>query len=418
MSHQHGAALLPPANPLLCAMCNHEGTRCTGCLEIRYCSRECQRSDWPCHKLVCKTFAQFSDRHRPTPHHKRAVLFPQDDDRPHFVWIDASPCTTNAETLQRYREGSPASDAPAPWLEEYVGAVHEFLSEGGAEKLELINPVLHREIGHGIMVVGRHQLNFVNDTRLNKSLLTIDKELQEVWSGNVVAYGFSEDTEYVHDLDFVDFRHVVDIMRHIYDHRRREHIDNIDGPTVTGAFIPCAAEEKLGCRSFEVVPVCAAQCDAQNEVASPIMTRIGIPLVFRRLPLETRWRDRKLGVPDEIIGWNPSLRPFDPTIPLCDRRHGVGSAIVVRKDGKPLCMTHVAAFIDYARNKVVSYCHDNRETARAVLDSCTKEDFMAWYARWKGTVTGVDVDVPSPFDVESDTDLDLSSGMTTAGLDE
>lgn len=79
-------------------------------------------------------------------------------------------------------------------------------------------------------------------------------------------------------------------------------------------------------------------------------------------------------MPGKLVGWNPSLRPFDPTIPLCDRRHGVGSALVMRKDGKPLCRTHIAAFVDYARNKLVSYCHDNRDTVRGVLESCSKED--------------------------------------------
>jgi len=147
------------------------------------------------------------------------------------------------------------------------------------------------------------------------------------------------------------------------------------------------------------------------------MTRIGIPLVIRRLPLETRWRDRKLGVPGELVGWNPSLRPFDPTIPLCDRRHGAGSALVVRKDGKPLCGTHIAAFIDYARSKVVSHCHDNQDTARSVLESCSKEDFLAWYAQWRTTVTGMDVNVPSPYEVESREDLEFAGAIGAAGVD-
>ena len=90
------------------------------------------------------------------------------------------------------------------------------------------------------------------------------------------------------------------------------------------------------------------------------MTRTGISLVFHKPPpLETRWHDRKLGISGERIGWNPSLSPFDPTLPLCDQRHDVDSAIVVGKDGKPFCRTHVTALVDYAKDKVVSYCHDN-----------------------------------------------------------
>jgi hypothetical protein len=106
-------------------------------------------------------------------------------------------------------------------------------------------------------------------------------------------------------------------------------------------------------------------------------------------------------VPGELIGWNPSLRPFDDTIPLCDSRYGVGSALVVRKDGKPLCRTHVSTFVDYARSKLVSHCHDNRDTARDVLESCSKSGFLTWFAQWKSMVMGVDVHVPNPCEVKS-----------------
>ncbi|KAF3048641.1 hypothetical protein E8E11_007517 [Didymella keratinophila] len=111
---------------------------------------------------------------------------------------------------------------------------------------------------------------FAGDRRVNRSLPKIYQEQAEIWSGNVVAYNFSDETSV-----------------------RREHLERIVGPTVTGAFIPCAAEETLGCCTFEILPAAAAQCSAQSELASPIMTRIGIPFVIRRLPLETRWRDRK-----------------------------------------------------------------------------------------------------------------------------
>lgn len=39
-----------------CAVCGDEGLKlCTGCYEIRYCSKEHQKLDWKEHKLQCKT---------------------------------------------------------------------------------------------------------------------------------------------------------------------------------------------------------------------------------------------------------------------------------------------------------------------------------------------------------------------------
>lgn len=29
--------------------------KCSGCFEVRYCSKECQKDDWCAHKKICKT---------------------------------------------------------------------------------------------------------------------------------------------------------------------------------------------------------------------------------------------------------------------------------------------------------------------------------------------------------------------------
>ena len=45
---------------IVCTHCLKKGSltalrRCTGCKSSSYCSKDCQRSDWPSHKQLCKS---------------------------------------------------------------------------------------------------------------------------------------------------------------------------------------------------------------------------------------------------------------------------------------------------------------------------------------------------------------------------
>jgi hypothetical protein len=51
-----------------------------------------------------------------------------------------------------------------------------------------------------------------------------------------------------------------------------------------------------------------------------------------------------------------------------------------------------------------------------VFESCCKEDFLTWYAELKLKVTGVNVDVPSPYEVESKESLKLAVAIGAAGV--
>lgn len=76
-----------PPDKTLCLACNKNATaRCGVCENARYCSTQCQRKDWPVHKLLCKTFPDFQDR--PGPNFVRGLFFGADEDAPRFVWLE------------------------------------------------------------------------------------------------------------------------------------------------------------------------------------------------------------------------------------------------------------------------------------------------------------------------------------------
>ena len=59
---EHSSSLLKDCedSDIECARCLKRGSRtelrrCAGCKSFSYCSKDCQRSDWPSHKRLCKS---------------------------------------------------------------------------------------------------------------------------------------------------------------------------------------------------------------------------------------------------------------------------------------------------------------------------------------------------------------------------
>jgi hypothetical protein len=84
--HSHLTMADPPA-ARSCTVCRKDsGISCCGrCKSTSYCSKECQKSDWRMHKLLCDSFSKFLVSSRPTPDHIRAVLFDPDEAKPKLL---------------------------------------------------------------------------------------------------------------------------------------------------------------------------------------------------------------------------------------------------------------------------------------------------------------------------------------------
>jgi hypothetical protein len=78
-----------PPNVMLCSKCNAPGTNwCSTCGSSHYCSKLCQKDDWPVHKLLCKSFARdFTIDKAPGDTYYRAIVFPPENETPRFVWV-------------------------------------------------------------------------------------------------------------------------------------------------------------------------------------------------------------------------------------------------------------------------------------------------------------------------------------------
>ncbi|OJI95983.1 hypothetical protein ASPVEDRAFT_35294 [Aspergillus versicolor CBS 583.65] len=75
-----------------CAVCNkYPARQCTQCRNCSYCSTECQSVDFASHKLLCKQLITL--RPSPTPEHKRAIFFPENEINPRIIWVK---CTADS----------------------------------------------------------------------------------------------------------------------------------------------------------------------------------------------------------------------------------------------------------------------------------------------------------------------------------
>ena len=70
-----------------CAICDSSDSKfCSLCHSILYCSRECQKTDWPLHKMVCKKFTTLPPR--PSLLHRLAIHFPAGSKESQLIWIN------------------------------------------------------------------------------------------------------------------------------------------------------------------------------------------------------------------------------------------------------------------------------------------------------------------------------------------
>lgn len=397
----------PSTTQGLCAMCSEFGKfNCASCTGIRYCSRECEKNDWPTHKIICKTLIYFSEAQRPGTEYKRAIRFPKNCQRPHFFWL-------------RYATGySPHYNGTGkivhvPHLTPLLGAQED---EPYRVDFEIFNSKILRrplenyfEISGTLCEAGRQ--DDIPVDRINTSLLKIYRELQSVWYGEIVAHG----TRLVNDVPVdsfdlgpLEFRYAIDLLNLEYDRVQQNGEKLFEGPSVQGSRVANISDIKQGGRQpLEEVRVSAPRCASISDIDTPICDRIGIPLTLRRLPLALTGRDRPSGSSYEKNGMNATLRFLNPSLSMMDERHGVGSAITVRKDGKRLYNAHMVAITEYARDVSVGHARGGGwlrfdSWGEVDLSFCTEEHFKAWYEAWikrREWEGKVDLDVPSPWDV-------------------
>lgn len=443
--------------PLLCTMCDSKGALlCVQCHSGRYCSAECQRTDWPTHKLLCRSFSDF--RVPPGPLFRRAILFPVHEKKPKFVWVevirkverfgDESEDDASGDEFELPKMGDllGARDPRPSWPQAGRNIVPEGVAPLEGELHFQVNVLQNRALDHTIEVVFRDGF-LIDGSFPNESVARVTKGAHaHAWAGPIVVFrkkGIDGDTAFYDDMSLADFRHAVDYFVTYYnDAYANESQDEVvldeswikmslnpgtvgkegakgnkssnkqQGPTggavpkVKGVRISCEADQRL-CRADKYVQVKVA--DGPSVPADPgpipISRLIELPIVVRKCPPEQHWESYLTGAdnqPATFLHLN-----LDPTSDLfgwapLGWQRGVGSVLAMRVDRKPLSPHHMDAlcyFCQFKLQPVIEDALEGERTREEVMRYMTKAKFEKFFIEYKAEQGRSWRNTPSPYAV-------------------
>lgn len=403
-----------------CIICGKPNAlRCNRCRSALYCSKLCQRGDYPTHKLLCTSFSNFDVTKRPTNEHLRAVLFPVDKKQPQLIWLH---CKWKDNDEFPGRRWQSANCKP-------------FLNNDHGRPVNIrYNEVLARHLSDLVCLSYRDTF-LVDGSAPNSSVAMItatSRGYHHDWRGPMVAYGLvgsSFDPEECRDIDMNDFRHVADYLVSYGSDLTSLPAVPLATPKVKGVRINCLGDQKMFNRPpFEAIELPRTTSAFTSYEHSEIAKRIGLPILTQRCFPHPNWANAK---DSEMFGNESPYNNQDATfLHLCidpkvksDLSRGimgwgwapeqwqrdVGSAIVIRQDKKPLSPWHVEALCRYCRyhardclaHSKGEYAPDEPMSKDLVLSIICRPTFsICWYRMCdEKHKDGVDVDAPFPYDV-------------------
>jgi hypothetical protein len=235
------------------------------------------------------------------------------------------------------------------------------------------NPRLKRFLSNTITITFRDTF-LVDGSRPSKSIASINAtqpgEYHD-WRGPIIVYAQNEpglDPSTCKDFDMVDFRHATDYFLS-YGYIPPKAQASVE--SVKGVRINCLGDVKMLKRlQFEEIELPTTDAIFAKHDTSDIASRIGIPILTQRCPPDPKWANSKdtmfesmspcdnqdatflhqccdpeaeFDISTGSLGWGWSPLPW---------QNEVGSAIVVRKDKKPLLPLHMEALAGYCRKEI------------------------------------------------------------------
>lgn len=395
----------------VCVNCLGPATsRCSRCNYSWYCSSGCQRVDRIYHKHLCSQVAEHKDP--PGPDHVRAILFPDSEKSPKFIWVK-----TNDRTLDLDK------------LDEKLEVAHVLGLEAGSQigqQQATLTKNTRRQSRPGLQANAEPHLLlredcFVDGSKPNLSIGTVTcGKFQFSWRGPIVAVMTSPEESDVTgaspvlvDITITDYRDLIDFFHHYGQYE--EGVEDF-APISFWWLSPALKQELILQPQFQVVRL---SCDSEYKATKnkyspfdigvghpamaflrpcPVTNLIGIPLVVRRSPTDNAYRADAEATGNTNYGANLLLMNVDPErdnwgwVP---ENRTQGSVVVMRHDSLDLHPHHLEAIITYLKDPVLPALRDSigpnpERTRPSVLGLLTSNRFFMYYTMYKKVKSEMD----------------------------
>ena len=181
-----------------CGICNSSPSQmCKQCRSIHYCSSRCQKIDWPSHKLLCAQYK--NDNERPSPSHRRAILFQDSEKQPKFIWIEC----------QKMEEGGHNWEEPQN-VQHHLGPDCGLVERTSFDR----NKVRDRPLDHSIEIHNRNAFGLDGSVPTQSIIAATQGTNAHEWCGPVVVLRkIGHCSTYAGsfgDMSMEDYMHVID----------------------------------------------------------------------------------------------------------------------------------------------------------------------------------------------------------------
>ncbi|KAF2673112.1 hypothetical protein BT63DRAFT_410159 [Microthyrium microscopicum] len=408
----------------LCLMCNSPWERhCGQCNSARYCSVNCQKADWPAHKLLCASFADFAPTSRPSEDDYRAILFSVNKG-PQFIWLKHN-LIAELHCWVPDRKSEAKLLGPPKCLTDY--------------SIIQYNQTLDRWLPDTLFISYRDDY-MIDGSKVNKSICeaTEDRTIH-TYKGPVLVYGsigLNNSPAASKDLTLIDYAHVIDYFKTVnrftgspapkslYQKLVAEKVmvQKAGEHKVKAAIILCDGDlkaSKKGLR-FQMTDIVLNHPIFQEHDMPKTAKLLELPLLTRKNSLDTRFTpvlnasvvgERLISnINADVLHFDCDLKNYRPAMPVSQpypaaTLRGPGSILVVRQDKKPLLPMHVSAMCEYIRQEINSnvprtYTRDAEAEKRRneqILAAMSPDKFQAFWNQWLPHQR-YPVPIPSPID--------------------